>query len=384
MKKLAYLSTIALMVLASCTKQDFGIKPADPQTNPQEEKADFPAGVEATAVAVIDLEQVTEEAVSVAVCTVPEIEGAESYGYKVILSAADISATFDTDKDMRVSVVDLQNLVNDVFGFKVEKRTLSAECLVSAEIGTQAFLFRSEPVVLEVIPAQSIMSYYLVGTLQGQVGANPEDGTNNGWYDKVEYKTCYLCPTATEDVYTYTTMFSNGDYAGYKIWYDSDYGNWDLCYGTAENNDNAASGTLVSSGAGSICVPENSTDKVYTITINFADNTYTQEEYTGTVTEYSKIGLIGEFNAWGADYELKQASKHNWYAKGVVFEADSEFKIRANGDWSVNWGAAAGRVVSKDNYFGKADGGDNMKILAGKYDFYFNTLTSDYVAVPVK
>lgn len=375
----------AVLFVTGCMEGDYGLKPADPQQWGPEEQVTVEGSVTATAVAAMNLATVETETVSVATCNYEEVEGAESYDFQVVLTANDKSVTFVTDEDMTITVADLQAYVNDVFGYKVAERTLSAVCLVSATIDTQSFVFKSEPVEVKVTPAKSIMNYYLVGTLQGQVGANPEDDTNNGWYDKADYKTCCLYPTATEDVYTYTSMFSNGGYAGYKIWYDSDYGNWDLCYGAAVDGDNSDSGTLVSSGAGSICAPENSTDKVYTITINFADNTYSQVEYTGTVTEYQKIGLIGGFNEWGGDYELKQASKHNWYAKGVVFAADSEFKIRANGEWTVNWGAAtAGRVISKDNYFGKADGSENMKILAGKYDFYFNTLTYDYVAVPVK
>ena len=73
MKRIAYLSAIAMMIFASCTKEDFGVKGADPQTNPQEEAVTVPAGVEVTAAEVINLAEVTEEYVTVATCTPVQI-----------------------------------------------------------------------------------------------------------------------------------------------------------------------------------------------------------------------------------------------------------------------------------------------------------------------
>ncbi|MBR4978748.1 MAG: hypothetical protein IKY95_07340, partial [Bacteroidales bacterium] len=69
MKKIAYLSVLAGLFLAACTPGDYGIKPADPQTNEQEEFVTLPSGVTAAAVAPIDLAKVEGDSVAIAAYT---------------------------------------------------------------------------------------------------------------------------------------------------------------------------------------------------------------------------------------------------------------------------------------------------------------------------
>jgi len=223
---------------------------------------------------------------------------------------------------------------------------------------------------------QSVVdNYYLVGTLQGQVASAPN---TNGWYDSVDYMNCLLYP-AGDDVYVYTSMFSDGGYAGYKIWNEKDYGNWDLCYGTAVNNDNSPSGNLVNTGAGSICLPTTSKDDIYTITVDMAGKTYSTEKYSGTVARYEAVGIIGGFNGWGGDVDMTEVSQHNWCAKDVKMAEETEFKFRADHKWDTSWGS--GENVSKTLCGVAADNGGNMTIAAGTYDFYFNSLTGHFAIV---
>lgn len=222
-------------------------------------------------------------------------------------------------------------------------------------------------------------NYYLVGTLQGQVSSAPND---NGWYESTDYRNCLLYPTSDENTYTYTSVFGNGGYAGYKIWNESDYGNWSLCYGTAVNNDNSPSGTLVNTDAGSICLPTNSKEDVYTINIDLKNMTYSQEAYTGDVTRYEAVGLIGVGGDWGTDIDMTEVSVHNWCVQGVEIAAETEFKFRANHDWPVNWGGQTGGLdLSVDTYGVGKPGGDNFFVPAGTYDFYINSLTGRYAVI---
>ena len=222
-------------------------------------------------------------------------------------------------------------------------------------------------------------NYYLVGTLQGQVSSAPN---TNGWYDSKDYMNCLLYPTSDDNTYTYTSVFGNGGYAGYKIWNESDYGNWDLCYGTAVNNDNNPSGTLVNTGAGSICLPTNSNEDVYTINIDLKNMTYSHEAYTGDVTRYDAVGIIGGLTSWGSDIDMTEVSVHNWCVKGVVITEATEVKFRANHDWPVNWGGQeAGIDLSASTYGVGKSGGDNFTIPAGTYDFYLNSLTGRYAVI---
>lgn len=372
MKKIAFLSILAGLFMVGCTEIP---QPADPQTNAQEEILNLPGLVTAQAVSAINLNDVTDS-VAVATVSVSGLEAAESLEYILVFN--DLNEV-DVKADMKVSVEQLQNVVTSIFGVETVERNVPVVVKVFATVNGSALYFESEEISVKVTPLKTIDSYFLVGTLQGQVSTSPDI---NGWYQDAEYRNCRLYDTDEEGVYTYTSMFSNGGYAGYKIWMQADYGDWDKCYGTVTNNDNSATGTLVNTGAGSICLPDNSTSKVYTITLDFTDNTYSQEEYTGTVTRYSLVGLIGAFNGWVADVEMTEVSQHNWFCNDFVVEEETEFKFRANGGWDISWGANDGRVLSKDNYFGTAEAGGNLKIAAGKYDVYFNSLTYQYCIIP--
>lgn len=66
MKKIAYLSILAGLLLTSCVEGDYGIKPADPQTNPQEEAVTFPSSLAVSAVSAIDLAAVEADSVAIA------------------------------------------------------------------------------------------------------------------------------------------------------------------------------------------------------------------------------------------------------------------------------------------------------------------------------
>jgi hypothetical protein len=90
------------------------------------------------------------------------------------------------------------------------------------------------------------------------------------------------------------------------------------------------------------------------------------------------MGVIGDFNSWGGDMEMKQVTPHNWYVVGTV--TDGGLKFRANGGWEVNWGAEF--TITDTNFYGKGvANGSNISVPAGTYAFYLNDITGDFVIV---
>lgn len=375
MKKIAYISVFAGLLLTGCIAGDYGIKSAGPQEWGQEEPVVLPS-LSISGVSPIDLAAVED---SVAVATFSPVtlpEGAELDKYRIVLDEA---AEVPVDASMKAAKADLQAAVESLYGKQHEylEREFSGKLRADVMVDGQASLLVSNEITVVIIPEFQELAdnYYLVGTLQGQVESAPN---TNGWYDSVDYMNCLLYPVG-EDVYEYTSMFSDGGYAGYKIWNENDYGNWDLCYGTAVNNDNSPAGRLINTGAGSICLPTVSTDDVYTITIDMANLTYDTELYAGTVVRYGSMGLIGVDGDWNNDIPMTEVSQHNWCAKNVTIATATEFKFRADEDWADSWGN--GTDVS-EIHGGTADyNGGNMTIAAGTYDFYFNSLTGRFAIV---
>ena len=80
---------------------------------------------------------------------------------------------------------------------------------------------------------------------------------------------------------------------------------------------------------------------------------------------FNQIGVIGSFNDWGGDVVMNfNADKQRFYAD-VEFAADGQFKLRADADWALNWGAEAfGMTVS--------NGDGNLEAKAGNYRIYAN------------
>ena len=78
---------------------------------------------------------------------------------------------------------------------------------------------------------------------------------------------------------------------------------------------------------------------------------------------FDQIGVIGDFNGWGADVVMNfNASKQRFYAD-VEFPADGGFKFRLDGGWDVSYGSTGSGVL---------DSGDNIPVKAGNYRVYLN------------
>ena len=118
----------------------------------------------------------------------------------------------------------------------------------------------------------------------------------------------------------------------------------------------------------------------YTFTMDMNAQTYTWTKLDpSTITEYTSVSLIGDFNNWdveGTEVDLTEVAPHNWYGVMTV-EADGGLKFRANHAWDVSWGAASKDTPLGDSYY-LPIGGDNITVSAGTYAFYLNDITGEW------
>ena len=138
---------------------------------------------------------------------------------------------------------------------------------------------------------------------------------------------------------------------------------WGLKAGLVANSDGGDPGTFVTSAAG-----------YYSFTMDILAKTYTLTPYTDAMTDYSTIGMIGDFNGWGGDLALEQSSydTHQWTLKDITIPTTGKFKFRADGAWTVNWGAGTELAGQ-----GTQNGAD-IPLTAGTYDIYFNDIDGRY------
>ena len=80
-----------------------------------------------------------------------------------------------------------------------------------------------------------------------------------------------------------------------------------------------------------------------------------------------KFGLVGSFNGWGAPdiafvYGEKEGDFYVAETDAIEFAADTEFKVRENEDWAVNYGFGAFEILGDPDNFVDASG--NVKVVA--------------------
>ena len=227
--------------------------------------------------------------------------------------------------------------------------------------GTYIFTLDVVNFTYSVVPAKAL--YFIVGT-------------PNGWSNTL--KSAFYPTTVTEQ--SYTAYFTGA--WDMKLWKSDFFGNWDNAMGSAVDGDGSESGTLVTSNAQAFQSPEAG---YYTVSIDFSTLSYKWTKLENqTPTEYTYISLAGGFNGWG-DTDMTQVSNsntHNWYISNLEIAEASEFKFKANHDWTVNWGSDADLTKT---YFGVgAQNGSNIVLPAGTYNIYFNDITGQFVVEAVE
>lgn len=269
MKKIAYLSVFAGLLLTSCIAGDYGIKPADPQTNEQEDAVTFPTGLTATAVSPIDLASVESDSVAIAAYTPVETAVGEFGNFRIVV---DETYEFPVGTDMKVPVDSLQNMVVDAYGKRPAARTFKAVLEADVMVGGQATYVTSSSFDVVLTPQAPFISsaYYLIGNMNDW---NPDNAKN--FQFKHSGKDVYEDPvftiTFTAGADCYWKIIPQSNYDAGNAWNEGTTG----VVGIAVDGDTATEGTLVTEKPQAGKIPAQG---MYKMTINMIEYTYTVQK----------------------------------------------------------------------------------------------------------
>lgn len=333
MKKLAYLSIFAGILLTGCVKE-FADKPAaDPQKWEQEEFVTLPA-VTAAAVEAIDLAKVEGDSVAIAVYT-PVTVAEGDLKLTVVL---DDTYKYPVAEDMKVPVADLQAMVETEYGKRPTARTFSAVLNVDVVVDGQASLLTSEEFDVVLTPKAPFIStaYYLIGNMNNWSDVDAQNFKfNHSGKDVYEDPVFTITFTAGADCYWKIIPQSNYD-AG-NAWAEGPEG----VVGVAVDGDDSLEGTLVTSAPQAGKIAE---EGMYMMTINMMDYTYSIK---ALAPEYYILGDTPfGWNVKDKNFLMyaESASVHTYTTK---FEGNVKF-INSNDMGSDNWGACYGTSVDGD------------------------------------
>lgn len=334
MKKLAYLSVLAGLFLTGCIAGDYGIEPADPQVNEQDEIVNLAGTAAVTEVAAIDLAAVEGETVSVGTLAVSGLDSVKDIKYYVTF---DETYQFPTTSGLELAVEDLQAMVEDAYGKRPTARTFEALVKVNAVINGTAMIFESEEFEVVLTPEAPVIEngYYLVGDMFGWEKGNAVAFSHSG-------KDVYEDPVFT---ITFTTTKDNSYWKIIPVSnYNGDF--WGAgVLGTAVDGDPALEGKLVTANpqAGKI-----EQAGMYVMTINMMDYTYSIKALA------PEFYILGDSPfAWNVDDKtyLMYAESSKVMTYTTKFDGNIKF-INSNdmgkGDWKAPYGAPADKNGSTD------------------------------------
>ena len=180
-------------------------------------------------------------------------------------------------------------------------------------------------------------------------------GNSNGWNQSASNL------LGTKDYVNYQGFaFLNGEFkfSNAPDWNHTNYGN------TGTEGELSTDG-----GAGNLKTDEG----LYWAKVNVVNLTY-------TLTKIESLGLIGDFNGWGAQLpmtaQIEGASSIKWVGE-VTLTAGQGFKFRCNDDWGINLGG--------DNFDELTLDGANLSVSEdGTYEVVLDLSTLPYKATVTK
>ncbi len=247
---------------------------------------------------------------------------------------------------------------------------------------------------------------YKNATIQNENGPGPVDptpsvtwavaGTFNDWGDTV------MEATAESNVFVAKGIVMAAN-AEFKV---KDSTTWEVSYGGSEkacvlNADRWLAGVagglnIVVAQAGTYDIYfEYGSNKIYLITAggDYTQATEQREGLPGAPDVPSiDLAVAGSFNGW-TDSPMSYEGQNIYALKGLALDAYAELKIKAVGNWDINYGGGIG-YMNPNHYIVTAASGSNISITAaGTYDIYFDytnlylyvvTAGADYTSVPLQ
>jgi hypothetical protein len=171
-------------------------------------------------------------------------------------------------------------------------------------------------------------------------------GATDGWAN-AEQK---LALTDESGIYTGYLYCADPNGWGNEFKFQKTPGDW----GTEINTGHMTGGITGDFGDGGGNFKATAGEGVYYVTLNMASMSI-------NAIKVEKMGIIGDFNGWGADFEM------TWNATDYCFEATGAgvtangWKFRLNGGWDINLGGSVDNLVAN---------GDNLSVVGNTIKLY--------------
>lgn len=345
MRKLSiYIMSLLAVGFTACT-EDFNGGIANPQGWEQEAAKNITFAT--TSVGTINLGTVVDDSVSVCSFTEPVVEESKSM-YKMKL---DEKVVLPISAKGKMATTDLQQAIETLYGKRPVEHTMSAVVTAYVQVGDEVFSVPAAAIELKATPKAPVIEneYYVTGDILGGWGPATIAKFNHSGKDVYEDPIFTLLIECPKDKANFKIISASG-IGG------SDEQFWGAALGTAQDGDDALTGTIVKKGAGAINVAKAGWVK---ITLDMMAYTYKMEPI-----EVSPFMWVpGNHNGWG-DAHLKPASLYSanmdMVYTGHLF-LDGEFKFTPKNNWDADYGSSgsANGLVAK---------GSNINAAAG---FYF-------------
>ena len=191
-------------------------------------------------------------------------------------------------------------------------------------------------------------------------------GTFNNW-DSNDIPMQYLADRNM--IVAYGVEFEAG--TEFKLRMNED---WEYNYGSLEGGTLTVNKPVkVTAGGPNFLVSE---DGVYDIYLEWNNLTLWFMEAGVDPDDVATFGLCGSFNGWGDTPDIEMTydeTERIYYATGVEFDADVEFKVRQNNLWDVNYGANYYSYIDVNSFKTAVSSGNNIRVPeTGTYDIYFS------------
>lgn len=264
------------------------------------------------------------------------------------ISQAKVSTSKTTS--LSISKGDFNNIVLKGLGIGPNE-TVSLQAFVTAEIAgsidgdTNAYT-----------PISSALSNnFSVTTYKAQLKNLYVVGFFNSWaVDKaVEIWEASAGTNIYEGMYNFIEDETNTPgYSGWKVLDDRswDKGNWGFDAFASTSKD------ITSSSDGNLVLPAGIWQ--ISVDLNNKANKIVNAKKVGTT-----LGLIGDFNGWGADaFFTYSATENVWKTEPVQLTGGTGIKIRVDSAWSMDWGTTGTMSSTIDNGFELGQGLGNITV----------------------
>ncbi len=387
-KTILYLFTLVLTSVAffACEDPYANQTVADPTLfeQPALQDANFVASVKTTPLTIAE-SNMGKTLNFVTVTSVPSlVDSLATIEYEIILSDATNFATYKSvnatksGNDLVVDYTQLNDTLNALNNTTAEHNAFARVLAYVVKGGTKAlFTTASLPFKVTTMPLTkpyyqvTVKPYYIVGSMGGWSNSKDVIGSSIIPLSVVSGNKYYSDGTGE---YTYTGYFKASD----EFLLAKEPGNW----AKWANNGGKGINNPAQEGSDNFQVP---TDGYYTITLDTHKNTCSIVATTAPASSYSLIGMIGGFNGWGSDFAMTPnaaSQNHIWFTT-ITFDAETQFKFRANGGWDTNWGAGSNDGDPLYQFVGLGtNGGKNLLGTAGTYIAVFNDISGCYYIIP--